>query len=60
MSALVVHWSLDPLLLEVTFSRIMMMMICAHNLFMRCFPILYLHRVFRLYFYHGRLSLCLP
>ena len=36
-----------------------MMMICAPNLFMGCFSILYVHRVFRLYFYHGRLRLCL-
>ena len=35
-----------------------MMMINAHNLSMRCFPIFYLHKAFRLYLYHGRLSLC--
>ena len=37
----------------------LMMMINAHNLSMGCFPIFYLHKAFRVYLYHGQVSLCL-
>ena len=36
-----------------------MIMLSAHTLSMGCFAIFYLHKAFRLYLYHGRLSLCL-